>query len=309
MRDAFAKEITRLAQEDPRIVLLSGDIGNRLFDPFKAAVPDRFFNCGVAEANLMGMAAGMAMNGMRPIAYTITPFITARCYEQIRVDVCYHAVPVVIVGVGAGLSYASLGATHHSLEDLAILRVLPGMTILCPADAHEVRALLPQVFNLPGPVYFRLGKKGEPLVHAQQPELKIGEAIALRRGSEVCIVATGTIMPEVLATAEALESTGISCQVYSLPTVKPLPAAWLRRQFEHFPLVVSIEEHSRIGGLGSAIAECLPNWGRLKAGFLSIGAPDEFLHEAGETDHVRKLFGLDAASMAGAVRAKLEELS
>src|SRR5262245_1133273 len=132
MRDAFAKEITKLGTEDKRIVVLSGDIGNRLFDGSKAACPDRFFNCGVAEANMVSLAAGLALCGLRPVVYTITSFVTFRCYEQIRVDLCYHNVPVVLVGVGAGLGYASLGATHHSCEDIASLRVLPHMTVVCP---------------------------------------------------------------------------------------------------------------------------------------------------------------------------------
>src|SRR5687768_8362549 len=132
MRDAFAAEITSLAEKDDRIVLLSGDIGNRLFDKFKGKFPTRFFNCGVAEANMISLASGMAMCGLRPVAYTINSFITARCYEQIRLDLCYHNVPVTIVGVGAGLGYASLGATHHSCEDIASMRILPHMTVVCP---------------------------------------------------------------------------------------------------------------------------------------------------------------------------------
>src|SRR2546430_5284860 len=164
MRNAFATEITSLASEDERLVLLSGDIGNKLFDGYKEKFPERFFNCGVAEANMMGMAAGMALSGMRPITYTITPFTTTRCFEQIRVDVCYHNVPVIIVGVGGGLSYASLGATHHSCEDIALLRMLPNMTVICPGDAIEVRGALRAALRHDGPVYIRLGKKGEPIV-------------------------------------------------------------------------------------------------------------------------------------------------
>src|SRR6185437_5126918 len=134
MRNAFADELTKLGRADPRVVMLSGDIGNRLFDKFKAACPDRFYNCGVAEANMMGVAAGMAMSGLKPVAYTITPFVTTRCLEQIRVDVCYHNVPVTVVSVGAGMAYASLGPTHHACEDIALLRALPNMKIVCPAD-------------------------------------------------------------------------------------------------------------------------------------------------------------------------------
>ena len=161
MRNAFAHEATRLASTDSRVVLLSGDIGNRLFDDFKKKHPDRFYNCGVAEANMIGVAAGLAMSGLRPICYTITPFITYRCLEQIRVDVCYHNVPAIIVGTGSGLSYASLGGTHHSCEEMGMLRLLPNLTVVAPADEHEVRGTLQAALAQSGPVYMRIGKKGE----------------------------------------------------------------------------------------------------------------------------------------------------
>lgn len=172
MRNAFAQELTALAAQNPQIVLLSGDIGNRLFDPFKAQCPNRFFNCGVAEANMASIAAGLAMCGLRPITYTIAPFNTTRCLEQIRDDICYHHVPVIIVGTGAGLSYASLGCTHHSCEDIAFLRSLPNMTVLCPADSMELRSLLRLAIQHPGPVYMRIGKTGEPIIHQEPPPLQ-----------------------------------------------------------------------------------------------------------------------------------------
>src|SRR5262245_53489292 len=195
MRNAFAKEITAIARQDPRVVLLSGDIGNRLFDDYKANCGARFLNCGVAEANMIGMAAGMAACGLRPVTYTITPFTTTRCLEQIRVDLCYQNLPVVVVGVGAGLSYASLGATHHSCEDIALLRSLPNMTVVCPGDAWEVRAALRKAINHDGPVYLRLGKKGEPLVHDEMPDLELGRGIVLREGCDACLVSTGNLLP------------------------------------------------------------------------------------------------------------------
>src|SRR6266850_1904913 len=166
MRNAFAAEITALAGEDQRVILLSGDIGNRLFDDYKIRAPGRFFNCGVAEANMIGVAAGMAMCGLRPVAYSITPFVTTRCLEQIRTDVCYHEAPVTIVAVGAGLSYSGLGPTHHSCEDISFLRSIPNMVVICPGDAFEVRAALRAAMQQDRPVYIRMGKKGEPVVHA-----------------------------------------------------------------------------------------------------------------------------------------------
>lgn len=162
MRDAFAKEITSLASERDDVTLLSGDIGNRMFDRFKLAAPERFFNCGIAEANMMSMAAGMALSGLRPVIYTITPFTTTRCLEQIRVGVAYHRAPVLIVGTGSGLSYAELGPTHHSLEDMAILRTLPGMNVVAPADSRELVIQLREALDSPNPTYMRIGKKGEP---------------------------------------------------------------------------------------------------------------------------------------------------
>lgn len=303
MRDAFAQELTLLALEDPRVVMLSGDIGNRLFDKFKAAAPDRFFNCGVAEANMIGVAAGLAADGMRPIAYTIVPFVTTRCLEQIRVDLCYHKLPAVIVGVGGGLSYASLGATHHSCEDIAFLRMLPNMTVICPGDAVEVRLALRAALKLDGPCYIRIGKKGEPVVHQKPPAFRIGKAIIVRPGRDVCLLSTGNLLPLALETAAALAKRKVSAQVVSFHTVKPLDAALLRAAFAKFSVVATLEEHSVLGGLGGGVAEWLSDQKCCKARLLRIGTPDEFLHEEGEQEHAREHWGLTPAAVARRVLA------
>jgi transketolase len=306
MRDAFANELTKIAGEDERIVLLSGDIGNRLFDDFKSRFPKRFFNCGVAEANMMSMAAGMALSGLRPVAYTITPFITTRCLEQIRVDVCYHNVPVTIVGVGAGLSYASLNATHHSCEDIAFLRALPNMTIVCPADPIEVKCALSASIRQNGPLYLRLGKKGEPVIHSRPPQFEIGKAIVVRSGTEVCILSAGTIMPVALEAAKMLETRGISTQVVSFHTVKPLDERTLADSFSRFSVVATIEEHSIVGGFGGAVAEWLSERPPQKARLQRIGTADRFMYEAGEQEHAREFFGLTAEATAERVTLALE---
>lgn len=294
MRNNFADEITRLAESDKRVVLLSGDIGNRLFDGFKAKAPDRFFNCGVAEANMMGMAAGLAMSGMRPVVYTIAPFTTTRVMEQIRVDVCYHDVPVVIVGVGSGLGYASLGATHHSCEDMAMLRSLPNMSVLAPADPLEVRGVLRAALRHSGPSYIRMGKKGEPNVHREVPDIEIGRSVVVRDGVDVCLLAVGVMLPTVLEAAEALARRGITARVVSVVSVKPLDEALLRDAFARFPLVASIEEHSLIGGFGAALAEWIVDHGPVTARLLRFGTKDRFPHEAGETEYARERDGLTA---------------
>lgn len=305
MRNAFAAEITELAQADPRVVLLSGDIGNRLFDKFRDHCPGRFFNCGVAEANMMTVAAGMAMNGLRPVVYTITPFVTTRCLEQIRVDVCYHDVPVTVVGVGAGLAYASLGPTHHSCEDIAFLRALPNMAVVCPADAVEVRLALRGAIQRGHGCYIRLGKKGEQVVHKTPPEFAIGKAITIRSGGEVCLLSTGNMLPEALQTAELLDRRGLSTQVASFHTVKPLDEDYLRDAFRRFSLVAAIEEHSRIGGFGSAVAEWLSDQPLQRAVLQRFGTADEFLHEAGEQEHARHHYGIAAEQMAETIARRM----
>lgn len=307
MRNAFADELTAIASSDARIQLLSGDIGNRLFNEFQENCPGRFFNCGVAEANMISVGAGMCLSGLRAVAYTITTFITSRCFEQIKLDVCYNDAPLIIVGVGSGLAYASLGPTHHSFEDIAILRTLPGLTVLAPCDAFELRAALRAAMHHNGPVYIRIGKKGEPAIHSTIPEFTIGKGSILRPGKEACIVATGPILHEALATAEALAAEGIHVEVVHFPTIKPLDEDLLRDLLLRHRLVMTLEESSLAGGFGSAVAECATDLGMFQQGIrlLRAGIPDHFIHEAGEQEYARKLCGLTAPQLTARIRAAL----
>lgn len=292
MRNAFAEEMEKLAAEDKRIVLLSGDIGNRIFDTYKEQFPDRFYNCGVAEANMTGVAAGMALCGLKPVTYTITAFNTVRCLEQIRLDVCYQNLPVVIVGVGGGLSYASLNATHQALEDIAFLRILPNMTVICPGDAWEVRAAIRASLKTDGPVYIRLAKKNEPLIHRELPNFSIGKGIIVRSGTDVCFLNAGSLLPSAMEAADALAKKDISVQVISMHTVKPLDEVLLKEVFSTFSHVVTIEEHTVLGGFGGSVAEWLVDQSPQKARLTRIGTLDTFMYEAGEQDHARKFFGI-----------------
>jgi transketolase len=308
MRNAFSQEITELAGVDQRIVLLSGDIGNRLFNDYKARYPDRFYNCGVAEANMTGVAAGMALCGLRPVTYTITAFNTVRCLEQIRVDVCYQNLPVIIVGVGGGLAYASLNATHHALEDIAFLRILPNMVVICPSDAWEVRAALREALKYEGPVYIRLGKKNEPLIHQGLPEFEIGRGIAIRSGKDICLLSTGHIMPTTLKAADDLGKAGLSVKVVSFHTVKPLDEELLNDVFGAFPLVVTLEEHSILGGFGGYVAEWLADRALPKARLLRVGTEDAFIYCAGDRDHAHRHFGLGSDQVASKILRAYREL-
>jgi len=307
MRNAFASEITRLGAADDRIVLLSGDIGNRLFDAYKEICPDRFFNCGVAEANMIGVAAGMALCGLRPVTYTIASFTTFRCFEQIRVDVCYHNLPVVIVGVGAGLSYAANAGTHFCCEDIAILRALPHMTVVCPGDPAEVGPALRAALAHGGPVYLRLGKKGERTVHAASPDLIIGRGIVVTEGDDLCLLSTGNTLSLAMDTADMLRREGLSARVVSMHTVKPLDDRLLEEITRRFPLVVTLEEHSVLGGLGGGVAEWMADRARPpRARLLRIGTADAFMHEAGEQEHAREYFGLTPRAVAARVQGAFQ---
>lgn len=308
MRNAFAAEITALAAENNRLVLLSADIGNRLFDAYKERFSKRFFNCGVAEPNMISMAAGMAMTGLRPVAYTIASFITTRCLEQIRIDLGYQHAPVIVVGTGAGLSYAANGSTHHSCEDIAFLRMIPGMTVVCPGDAMEVRAALRAALAVDGPVYLRIGKKGEPVVHEKLPNFVIGRALVLRSGSEVCILSTGNMLSISMQTADRLAASGISTGVVSFHTVKPLDQEFLLEAFQRHKLIVTVEEHSRLGGLGGGVAEWIADQDRPMARLMRIGTADRFLHEAGGQGYARECFGLTPEAMLGQITRALHQI-
>lgn len=302
MRNAFASEITALAAADERMVLLVGDIGNKLFDDYKVKCPGRFFNCGVAEANMVGVAAGLATCGLRPVTYTITSFMTTRCLEQIRVDVCYQNLPVTIVGIGAGLSYAALNATHHSCEDIAFLRVLPNMTVICPGDQLEVRLALRSAAQFDGPVYIRLGKKGEPAVHSGTTDFTIGKGIVVEEGTDVCLLGTGNLVPTAVRAAALLKSAGVSSRVVSMHTVKPLDEELLTDAFSRFRVVATVEEHSILGGLGGSVAEWLGDRAPFKARLLRVGTSDSFMYVAGEQDFAREHYGLTAEEIAARIQ-------
>jgi len=301
MRDAFASEMTSLVSRRSEVTLLSGDIGNRMFDRFKEIAPERFMNCGIAESNMMSVAAGMALSGLRPVVYTIAPFTTTRCLEQIKVGAAYHEAPVVIVGTGSGLSYAELGPTHHSLEDIAILRALPGINILAPADSLELVAQLREAIDLQIPTYIRIGKKGEPLLHREDAILRIGRANMLREGSDVLILGIGPILSEALGAAKIISREGISVAVASMGGVKPLDTAFLEKMAARFVHWISLEEHCVTGGLGSSLLEWVSDSGR-KVSVERIGVPDKFIHELGNQAYTRRNTGIDVSGIVAKIR-------
>jgi transketolase len=258
---------------------------------------------GVAESNMIGVAAGLALGGYRPFVYSIVPFATLRCLEQIRNDVCYNNVPVTIVGVGGGYSYGPNGPTHHALEDIAAMRSLPNMTVVCPADPVEAELAVPAIGSHDGPAYLRLGRAGDPVVHQKPPVFRIGEAITVRRGSDCTLISTGGMLPVALEAAALLDGE-VSCRVVSMHTVKPLDSRTLRECSRETEAFFTVEEHSRIGGLGSAVGEWLAE-SDLQFPLHSLGTPDSFAHFSGSQEFLRNAQGLSAHDIAGGIRTRL----
>ena len=297
MRNAFASELTKIAIEREDICLLSGDIGNRMFDNFKAHAPNRFINCGIAEANMMSMAAGMALSGLRPFVYTITPFTTTRCLEQIKIGLAYHQASVIIIGTGSGLSYAELGPTHHSFEDMAILNCLPNIRVLAPCDKNELIYFMRESITLDGPTYIRIGKKGEPQLNLNENQINIGQATELVKGDQILILCLGPITFEAISASSKLkEIKGIEPTVVSLGSLKPLDEEFLVGQLsKSYKYWLTLEEHSVIGGLGTTVADWLQkNNSKKSISLIKLGIPDQFIHKLGNQKYTRSQYGLDS---------------
>jgi len=305
MRNAFIRGLTALAEHDDRVVLLTGDLGFKIFDDFARRFPGRFINAGVAEANMIGAAAGMAMAGLRPFAYSIAPFATLRCLEQIRNDVCYHELPVTIVGVGGGFSYGPNGPTHHALEDIAVMRALPNMTVVCPGDPMEAEASVAAAGAAGCPVYLRLGRAGDPTVHPRMPDFRIGSAITVKPGSDCALIATGGILSTAMAAARMLQEYSIDARVLSFHTVKPLDSAALEECFAGGLPVFTVEEHGLAGGLASAVGEWLSGQGRCGR-VTPIATGDRFAHRSGSQDFLREQEGISARQIALRVAGVME---
>jgi transketolase len=306
MRNAFADEVTNLAAEDNRIVLLSGDIGNRLFDKLRDKAPNQFLNCGIAEGNMMSVAAGMGLCGLRPIVYTITPFTTTRCLEQIRVDVAYHNSPVIIVGTGSGLSYASLGPTHHSLEDFAILRAIPNIQILAPWDAPSLRACLRQSLRSNVPTYIRIGKKGEKDITPVSNVPPIGTGLTVQQGHEFCIVATGTIAHEAIKVSKMLNEVGHEHELILIHTIKPTPTTAIETIIKKHQYVFVMEEHSKIGGLGESCEVINSRSGNL-CKITTYGTSDSFLTKVGSKEYALKFYNIDFLTIFHEIQQEIKK--
>ena len=297
MRKACLDAVYELAKTDERIFFIGSDLGVGTLKQFKEEMPERYFMEGVSEANMIGMAAGLALDGKIIYVNTIATFLTRRCFEQVALDVCLHNVRVRLIGNGGGLVYAPLGPTHLAFDDVAIFRALPRMTILAPADATEMRRMMQRTVEHPGPIYIRVAKGGDPVVTHDVP-FEIGKAYVMREGSDALIVSTGVMLKRALDAADLLHAGGREASVLHVPTVKPLDEAAILNYARRVPSIVTVEEHSIIGGLGSAVAELLAeaNFSPSKR-FKRIGLPDVFPDQYGSQDSLLARYDITAKNI------------
>jgi len=305
LRDAFISVLNEGAPRHPELILLTGDLGFGVLNEFVDRFPRQYLNVGVAEQNMSGLAAGLAIEGHTVFTYSIGNFPTLRCLEQIRNDICYHGANVKIVCIGGGMSYGAVGFSHHATEDLAILRSLPGMLVLSPCDLWEASEASRYLLAHRGPAYLRLDKSVAP-VNLRPGEIFCpGTVRVVRDGADVTLAATGGILAEALLAADRLAELGIQCRVLSVHTVKPLDTATLAAAASETGGILSIEEHAIDGGLGGAIAESLMEVGAFPNFFVRMGLRNTFSSEIGSQQYLRKFYSLDAAAIVETVSAKL----
>ena len=313
MRPTCVNKVFELAKRDPRVVYIGSDLSPDLTERMKREMPGRAFMEGVSEAHVVGMAAGLAMEGFIPFVHTIATFITRRCYEQVAVDLCLHNLPVRLIGNGGGLVYAPLGPTHLAIEDVAIMRALPNMTVVSVCDADEMIRFMDLTLDWPGPIYIRLAKGFDPIVSRPELGFQIGKAIPMRVAAPslngVLLVSTGVATTRTLAAAELLAAKGVECTVLHIHTVKPLDTAAILHHSRDVGVVVTIEEHTVVGGLGSAVTDALvESRGRVPL-IRRLGIPDVFAAKYGSQDQLMAMYGLQPPQIAESVWEALKLVS
>jgi len=306
VRKACLLAIYELARRDERVVFIGSDITKQNLEKFSAEFPERFFMEGIYEAHIIGMSAGLALNGKIPYINTIATFLTRRCYEQILIDLGLHNLPVRLLGSGGGTVYAPLGPTHLANDDIAILRAVPNMTIVAPCDADEMNRLMPQTLSWNGPIYVRLAKGGDKVVSSDRHPFAIGKAIPLREGADALLVSTGVTTQVALEAAEQLALAGVESTVLHVHTLKPLDTVEILSRARRAKVIISIEEHTLMGGLGSAVAETLLDAGAADGKrFARLGFPDVFTEELGSQNEIMNKYGLNADNLVRKTRQLL----
>ena len=305
MRKTALESVYELATKDPRVVFIGSDLGKDTLKNFKKEMPERFFMEGVCEATIVGMAAGLALEGKIPYINTISTFLMRRACEQVILDMCMHNVNVRLLGSGGGLVYAPLGPTHLAVEDIAIGRAIPNLTVVAPCDADEMKRVMLESVSWQGPMYIRIAKGGDPIVSSSQNGFKLGTPILMREGRDVVVVTTGITAKLGLDAAEHFQKLGVRVGVLHIHTLKPLDTKMIQAVLAPAPVVVSIEEHTITGGLGSAIAEVIAESGSAKK-FRRMGIPDVFPDEYGSQASLMKRYSITTESLISVITELLE---
>ncbi len=303
MRKTCLDMVHRLAKQDERVFFVGSDLGFGTLDEFGQEFPDRFIVEGICEANAIGLAAGLALEGGIPYVNTIATFIARRALEQIVVDACMHKLPLRFIGNGGGVVYAPLGSTHLAIEDISLMRALPNMTVVCPCDAEEMERFMPLTIDWPDPIYIRLGKGFDPVVSKAELGFEIGKGIHYREGQDALLVTTGITLQEAIAAAELLAKEGINAGILHLPTVKPFDSEQFLALAAKVPVIVSVEENVKNGGLGSAVAEQIAETDfDSNKRFRRIGLPDLFPDHYGTQKQIMARYGISPEGIAGTVK-------
>lgn len=310
MRDTVIHTLIELGKKDKDVELITGDLGFGVLKPFWEELPNQFVNAGIAEQNMTGVAAGMALEGKKIFTYSIGNFPTLRCLEQIRNDCAYHNANVNIICVGGGYVYGSLGMSHHATEDIAILRSLPDVTVICPGDPKEAALATEKIANTNGTCYLRLGRGGEKVVNKDITEFEIGKAYKIRDAKDLpkkaAIFSTGAILEETSKACDMLEEAGIAVEQYSFPTVKPIDKEVIADCASRFDYIFTVEEHNIVGGFGGAVAEVMAEYGG-KAKLHRIGIDDFYCIEVGSQSYLREQVGINAEGISKKVKGILEK--
>jgi len=300
MRFAVVNSIYEAALKNKDIVFLTGDLNHVHEKEFRKNIPDQYINVGIAEQNMIGIAAGLALSGKKVFVYSITPFVTMRCFEQVKSDVCYQNLDVNLIGVGGGFAYGQYGNTHCSIEDVAVMRVLPNMKIVAPSNPLEAKVLTAQILNLKGPTYIRIGRGKEPMPEKKY-KVHFGKGHYISRGKDVAIFSYGPILTEAEKVVDALGKKKIEATLINMHTIKPLDEKLVLKIVKHTRTIFTIEEHSIIGGLGSAIAEIISERGHKTLIFKRFGVKDIYLKEIGIQEYLRKKHGISATKIVSLI--------
>lgn len=306
MRTTFVNTLAEMARQDEKIVCVIGDTGFAVFEEFEKEFGPRFVNVGIAEQNFVGFGAGLAAMGMKPYIYNVVSFMTLRGLEQIVLDVSYQKNPVVLVGVGGGHAYGPAGPTHHSYFDIAMMRMLPDMAVVCPADPVEMRAVMLFSKGYGRPMYIRIGRSVDPVVHEAPIDFSLGKIFKMREGRDGVLLASGTMVKDALKAHALLLKMGISIAVYSVPTIKPLDEGAVLSLAADYPALFTLEEHSRNGGLGSVVGDVLLENGGTGGHFYKFGFPDTFAPVTGSRDYLNDVYGLSPQKIAATIKERLE---